>query len=424
MSAQFIDEATVTFESGKGGDGSASFHREKHVPRGGPDGADGGRGGDVVLVADEHVRTLYDVRLHRRYKAEDGTDAHGNKSGRHGKDAEIRVPVGTVLYDHEADEALVDLNAHGMRYVVCRGGKGGLGNLHFTSSVRQAPTIAQRGAPGEALLARLELKLLADVGLVGLPNAGKSTLLAAVSAARPKVANYPFTTLEPNLGIVKAGDETFILADLPGLIEGASEGKGLGHQFLRHAERTRVLVHVVDGFPIDGSDPIDNYRAIEKELSLYSEELKDKRRMTLLNKCDLAPPEDAEVMLGFFREAGIEARPVSAATGQGVKEFVFEAAALLHEAERQQPVHVVTPEFRREPDTSWAVHRRGEHEFEVEGERIERLVHMTRLEDAASLRYLHRRLERIGVLGRLRDLGVQEGDAVRIAGWEFEYEDW
>ena len=422
--AQFIDEATVVLESGKGGAGSVSFHREKHVPRGGPEGADGGRGGNVVLVADEHVRTLYDVRLNRKYKAEDGTDARKDKSGKNGADIEVRVPVGTVVYDDEADEALVDLQAHGMKYVACRGGKGGLGNLHFTSSVRQAPKIAQLGAPGEELRVRLELKLLADVGLVGLPNAGKSTLLSALSAAKPKIADYPFTTLEPNLGIVKAGDGTFVMADLPGLIEGASEGKGLGHQFLRHTERTRVLVHVVDGFPIDGSDPIDNYRTIEKELGLYSEELQDKKRLTVMNKCDLAPEADVEVMLGFFREAGVDPLPVSAVTGQGMQELVFKVAGLLAESERQQPVHVVTPTFRKPADMTWDVVRVDGSTFVVTGERVERLVLMTRLEDSESLRYLHRRLERIGVLGRLRDLGVMEGDTVRIAGWEFEYEDW
>lgn len=424
MTSQFIDEAVVTLESGKGGDGATSFHREKHVPRGGPDGADGGRGGDVVLVADEHVRTLYDVRLHRHYKADDGSSALRDKSGKNAKDIEIRVPVGTVVHDDEIDEALVDLNVHGMKYVACRGGRGGNGNLHFTSSVRQAPTIAQRGAPGETVRVRLELRLLADVGLVGLPNAGKSTLLGALSAARPKIADYPFTTLEPNLGIVKAGDDTFVMADLPGLIEGASEGRGLGHQFLRHAERTRVLVHVVDGFPIDGTDPIDNYRTIEKELSLYSGQLKDKKRLTLMNKCDLAPPEDVDVMLGFFREAGVEPMPVSAATGEGLHELVFKIATLLKESDSQQPVHVITPVFRKPVDTTWEVVRKGPNEFVVTGERIERLIHMTKLEDSESLRYLHRRLERIGVLNRLRDLGVEEGDTVRIAGWAFDYEDW
>ena len=424
MTSQFVDEAVVTLESGNGGDGSASFHREKHVPRGGPNGADGGKGGDVVLVADEHVRTLYDVRLHRLYKAHDGSKAVGNKSGKNGADVEVHVPVGTVVIDYELGDPLVDLSAHGARYVACRGGRGGFGNLHFTSSVRQAPTIAQHGAPGESLRVKLELRLIADVGLVGLPNAGKSTLLGALSAAKPKIADYPFTTLEPNLGIVRAGDDTFVMADLPGLIEGASEGRGLGHQFLRHAERTKVLVHVVDGFPIDGSDPIDNFRTIESELELYSDELKDKRRVTVMNKCDLAPQEDVEVMLGFFREAGVEPMPVSAATGQGLPELVFRIKRLLDEAAKEPSVHIVTPVFRKTTEATWDARRVDDETFEVTGERVERLVQMTRLGESESLRYLHRRLERIGVIDRLRDLGIEDGDTVRIAGWEFEYEDW
>ena len=421
--AQFIDEAVVLLESGKGGDGSASFHREKHVPRGGPDGADGGRGGDIALTADEHVRTLYDVRLHKHYKAEDGSNARKDKSGKNAPRLEIRVPVGTVVYDDELDEPLVDLSVHGMQYIVCRGGRGGLGNLHFTSSVRQAPTIAQHGAPGETLRARFELRLIADVGLVGLPNAGKSTLLGSMSAAKPKIADYPFTTIEPNLGVVKAGDKTYVMADLPGLIEGASEGRGLGHQFLRHAQRTRVLVHVVDGFPIDGTDPIENYRTIESELAKYSDELAGRRTVVVMTKTDLAAPEDTEVMLQFFREAGVEPLPISAATGYGIKDLTFKLAAILDEAEKV-PVHVVTPVFRRTTDPAWDVERASDGAYEVAGERIERLVHMTRLSDHDSLRYLHRRLERIGVIERLREMGIKEGETVRVADWEFVFEDW
>lgn len=420
----FIDEAVVLLESGKGGNGSASFHREKHVPRGGPDGADGGRGGDIVVVADNHVRTLFDVRLRKHYKAEDGSPARKDKGGKDAPDLEIRVPVGTLLIDDEIDEPLVDLHVDGMKYVACRGGRGGLGNLHFTSSVRQAPTIAQNGAPGETLKARFELKLLAEVGLVGLPNAGKSTLLSAVSAAKPKIANYPFTTLEPNLGVVRVGDSTFTMADLPGLIEGASEGHGRGNQFLKHAERTRVLIHVIDGFPIDGSDPIDNYRTIEKELELYSAELQGKKKLTVMSKCDLGSPEDVEVMLGFLCEAGIDALPISAATGQGIQELLYKVAELIQQSEKEQPVHVITPVFKRRTDPNWDVKRLDDESFEVTGERIERLVHMTNLKENESLRYLHRRLERIGVIEELREQGVREGDTVEIAGWRFEYKDW
>ncbi|HXH60832.1 MAG TPA: GTPase ObgE [Fimbriimonadaceae bacterium] len=420
----FIDEAKVVLVSGDGGDGSASFRREKHVPRGGPEGADGGRGGDVVLVADHHVRTLYDVRLHGAYKAESGGRAHGNKTGKDGANVEVKVPVGTVVYDEDTGDALADLSVTGARYVACRGGKGGFGNLHFANSVRQAPTIAQKGAPGETLEARLELKLIADVGLVGLPNAGKSTLLSAVSAAKPKIGSYPFTTIEPNLGVVKAGDTTFVIADLPGLIEGASEGHGLGHQFLRHAERTRVLVHVVDGFPIDGSDPIDNYHKIEKELSLYSDQLGDKAKIVAMNKTDLAPPDDVEVMVGFFQEAGVEVIPVSAATGAGTERLIFEAARLLAETDPPEPVHVIVPEFKKQRDLTWDAEQEEEGAYVVTGDRIERLIHMTDLENSESIRYLHRRLERIGVIKRLRDLGIEEGDSVQIGTVVFEYKDW
>ncbi len=423
MSAKFIDEAVITLESGKGGDGATSFHREKHVPRGGPDGADGGRGGDVVLVADRHVRTLYDVRFHGHYKAAEGTMAHQNKHGKDALDVVIKVPIGTVVIEHETNDALVDLNVEGARFVACRGGKGGNGNLKYVSSVRQAPTISQLGAPSEKLVVRLELKLIADVGFVGLPNAGKSTLLAAISAARPKVGAYPFTTIEPNLGVVKAGDRTFVVADLPGLIEGASEGHGLGHQFLKHAERTRVLVHVLDGFPIDGSDTIQNFRTIEQELERYSDLLKGKNRITVMNKADVASKEDVEAMLAILEESGIEAMPVSAATGEGTQALIFALSKLLDEPS-EEPVHVIVPEMRRQTDEAWSAAPQGGGGFRVTGERIERLVKMTRLEDSESLRYLHRRLERIGVIGKLRELGIAEGDTVEIAGWQFEYRDW
>lgn len=423
MTSRFIDEAVITLESGRGGDGATSFHREKHVPRGGPDGADGGRGGDVVLVADRHVRTLYDVRFRGKYKAEDGTMAHQNKRGKDAGDIVIKVPIGTVVLDNETGEAIVDLNVEGARLVACRGGKGGLGNERFVSSVRQAPTISQKGAPGETLEVRLELKLIADAGLVGLPNAGKSTLLSAMSAARPKVGAYPFTTIEPNLGVANAGDSTFVIADLPGLIEGASEGHGLGHQFLKHAERTKVLVHVLDGFPIDGSDPIENYRVIEEELARYSDDLKDRARLTVMNKIDVVPKEDAEAMVAILHEAGIDAIPVSAATGEGVQGLIYTIARLLEEFV-EEPVHVIVPEMRRETDDSWTAKKVGADRYQVSGERIERLVTMTRLEDKDSLRYLHRRLERIGIIAKLRELGIEEGATVEIAGWEFEYRDW
>lgn len=421
--SKFLDEALVTFESGKGGDGAASFHREKYVPLGGPNGADGGRGGDVVLVADRHLRTLYGIRQKKMYRAGVGVDARNNKGGKDGESLTIKVPIGTVVTDTDLDETLVDLHVEGMRYDVCRGGKGGLGNLHFTSSVRQAPTIAQRGAPGELVNAKLEMKLIADVGLVGLPNAGKSTLLSALSAAKPKIADYPFTTITPNLGVVKAGDGTFVMADLPGLIEGASEGHGLGHQFLKHTERNRVLVHVVDGFPIDGSDPVENYRTIESELGLYSDELSELRKLAVINKIDVATEEDVQAIMERFRKAGLHPLPISGVSGAGTKELVFQIAALLEEAESDEPSHVVVPVVKRRTSAAWDVERLDDGTFVVTGDRIEKLVYMTNLDNHESLGYLHHKLESIGVLGKLRDLGVEVGDTVRIGEAEFDYKE-
>jgi GTPase len=422
----FLDEAVVELVSGRGGAGSASFHREKHVPRGGPNGADGGRGGNVILIADRHKRTLYDFKLQRRFEAESGTDAHTNKTGRDGKDIEIRVPVGTIIWDDELNEPIVDLAADGMRYVVCKGGRGGFGNLHYTSSVRQAPTIAQKGAPGDELRARLELKLLADVGLIGLPNAGKSTLISRISAAKPKIADYPFTTIVPNLGVVVVGHESFTVADMPGLIEGASEGRGLGHQFLRHVERTRVLIHVLDGFPIDGSDPVKNYQVIEAELKQYSEEIFNRPRLLALTKMDIGQPGDDEVLIEFLREVtgpDLPIFPISAVSGIGLEPLLRATLEIL-EREADDLPPIVSPEIKREADDTWDVVRVN-NGYRVVGKRVERLVAMTNLGNEESLRYLHRRLGRIGVIKRLEEMGVEEGDTIWIGKLELEYEgDW
>ena len=416
----FLDEVVVEFVSGKGGSGAATFHREKFVPLGGPNGADGGRGGDVILIADRGKRTLYDFKLTRRYKAQDGDSAHGNKTGKNGGDIEIRVPVGTLLIDNTTGDLIADLCADGLRFVVAKGGKGGFGNLHYTNSIRQAPTISQNGAPEEALEARLELKLLADVGLVGLPNAGKSTLIAQVSAARPKIANYPFTTIVPNLGVVSIGDESFVVADMPGLIEGASEGHGLGHQFLKHVERTRVLVHVVDALPMDQTDPIANFKLIEKELELYSEHVFARRRLVALNKTDLVSPEEAQMVAEMLRELGMEVFPISAVTGDGVEPLLFEILRQLNATLEEPSAPVLMPAATQSEGNDWAVVPI-EDGFKVTGKRIERLVAMTKLNSDESLRYLHRRLQRLGVIGMLRDAGAIEGDTVRVGGVEFSF---
>jgi GTP-binding protein len=418
----FLDEAVVEFTSGKGGSGAVSFHREKFVPRGGPNGADGGRGGDVILIADRNRRTLYDLKLQQRVVAQSGTHGVGNKRGQDGKKVEVKVPVGTVVFDDQTGDMLVDMAVNGMKYVLCKGGKGGFGNVHYTSSVRQAPNFAQKGAPGETIMARLELKLLADVGLIGLPNAGKSTLISRISAAKPKIADYPFTTIIPNLGVVRYANETFVVADMPGLIEGASQGVGLGHQFLRHVERCRILVHVVDCFPIDGSDPLENYRLIENELKLYSEEIWQRPRLIALNKMDIVPGEIYKELRPKFEELKIPLYPISAATGEGLENLTRAMFDALKEATPEEEIPVLLPTLKANDELSWSVEPTDEG-FEILGKRMTRMVQMTDLNNSEALRYLHRRLERIGVIDRLRELGAQEGDLVTVGDVRFNFSD-
>lgn len=418
----FIDEATVEFVSGDGGSGAVSFHREKHVPRGGPNGADGGKGGDITLVADRGKRTLYDLQLKGTFRAESGAHALGNKRGRDGKSIEIKVPVGTVITDASLEEKLVDLNAHGMKYVIGRGGKGGFGNLRYVSSVRQVPNFAQKGAPGEKVIARLELKLLADVGLVGLPNAGKSTLLSRISAAKPKIADYPFTTIEPNLGVVQVDGDTFVAADMPGLIEGASEGVGLGHQFLRHVQRTKVLIHVVDAFPIDGSDPIQNLRLIDEELERYGQDVSDKPRLVALNKIDLAPLGMFSDLRARFEKVLLPLFPISGVTGEGIQALLYEVHRLLKESEESEPIAPILLQPQRKADDDWDVVLI-QDAFEITGRRIRRMVAMTDLKNKDAVRYLHRRLQRIGVIDKLRELGAEEEATVYIGDYAFSFTD-
>lgn len=419
----FLDEIEVEFTSGNGGSGAVSFHREKHVPRGGPNGADGGRGGSIILVADRNIRTLYDFRLHPHVAAKDGVHAIGNKRGRDAEDVVIKVPVGTIVHDLTLDETLADLNAPGVKYVVCQGGKGGKGNLHYVSSVRQVPNFAQKGAPGEVVRARLELKLLADVGLIGLPNAGKSTLLSRISAARPKIADYPFTTIVPNLGMVKTPNQDFVVADLPGLIEGASEGLGLGHQFLKHAERTRVLVHVVDVYPIDGSDPLANYELIENELLTYEASLATRPRLIVLNKVDVLPHGELAQMRERFEGFGHPIFTISAVTGEGVERLTFAMAeAVANHPLDEIPTITVKPIPTRAEDDGFTVTQEGDA-WEVHGRRVLRMVAMTDLNNKDGVRYLHRRLHRLGVIDRLREAGAEEGDTVYIGQAVFNFTD-
>ncbi len=422
LPCMFLDEAIVEFSSGRGGSGAVSFHREKHVPRGGPNGADGGRGGDVVLIADRNKRTLIDFRLQHRFEAENGKHALGNKRGRNGARIEVKLPVGTVVTNSETGERVTDLTTHGMKVVLCRGGKGGFGNQHYTSSVRQAPNFAQKGAPGERIVAKLELKLIADVGLVGLPNAGKSTLISRISAARPKIADYPFTTIVPNLGVVRFHDTSFVVADMPGLIEGASEGTGLGHQFLRHVERNRVLVHVVDSYPVDGSDPLANYELIERELRLYSESIWNRPRIIALNKLDLLPPGEFAALRERFEKLGKPLFPISAVTGQGIDPLLFDIVELLKESPEEEEVEILLPAAKSKEDQSWHIER-SDDGFHVVGKRVETIVAMTDLDSDDAVRYLHRRLQRMGVIEDLREAGAAEGDPVIVGETEFAFTD-
>ncbi len=344
---KFVDEATIDVAAGKGGDGSASFRREKFIPKGGPDGGDGGRGGSIWAVADRNINTLIDYRYARRHRAKDGERGHGSdRYGAAGADIELRMPVGTLILDAGSGERIADLARDGQRALLARGGKGGLGNLHFKSSTNRAPREFTLGEPGEQRQLRLELRVLADVGLLGMPNAGKSTLIRAVSNARPKVADYPFTTLHPNLGVVRVGPErSFVIADIPGLIEGAAEGAGLGHQFLRHLSRTGLLLHLVDCSPGDGSDPIRAVRAIVSELRKYDESLYRKSRWLVLNKIDLIDPDARPELVNEFRRRLRTKAPVfavSAATGEGCEALMSEVARFLGERARSHDAAATT----------------------------------------------------------------------------------
>lgn len=414
----FIDQAKVYVKGGDGGAGCSAFRREKYVPLGGPSGGDGGRGGDVVLVVDPSQRTLMDFQYQRHFKAERGVHGQGsNKHGASGTDLLVRVPPGTVVRDADSGELLGDLIEDEQRLVVAGGGRGGRGNARFATSTNQAPTMAEKGEPGEERWIELELKLLADVGLIGFPNAGKSSLLARVSAAKPKVADYPFTTLSPNLGVVRAPDgRSFVLADIPGLIEGAHQGVGLGHEFLRHVERCRLLIHVIDLSGNDGRDPLDSFEAINRELQLYNPELAARSQMVALNKIDLPEArERLETTVEELRRLGYPVYTISAATGEGIDRLVYAAVEFLerlpvpvlaevHEAERVfRPASSSPIEIEREGDV-----------FLIRGRDIERLAAMTDWDNEEAVRRFQRIIRRQGIEERLRSQGAQNGDTVRI----------
>lgn len=421
----FVDIAKITVKAGKGGNGSVAFRREKYIPMGGPDGGDGGDGGSVILVADEGLRTLMDFRYKKHYQAENGEDGRGKKQyGADGKDLYVKVPVGTLIKDEETGIVLADLKTHGQEYVAARGGRGGKGNVKFKSSIRRTPRFAQPGTKGEERVIVLELKLLADVGLVGFPNVGKSTILASITSAKPKIANYHFTTLKPNLGVVSIEEgHSYVLADIPGLIEGASEGAGLGLDFLRHVERTRLLLHVLDASGHEGRDPVEDFYKINEELKQYSGKLSEKEQIIILNKMDLPGAMDnAERIIKEFSDE-YEIIQVSAATGQGLdllKKRAYERLLQIEEEIEFVDENVVESLLdKKERDT--IVVRKEDDYYLAEGDFLERLVASTNFDDFESFSNFQKVLIDKGVIQKLKDLGAKEGDLISVCGVEFGF---
>ncbi len=427
----FYDYAKVFVKAGDGGNGIVAFRREKYVPMGGPAGGDGGDGGSIILRADDGLRTLIDFRYQTHYKADRGS--HGMGSSQHGKSAEdkiLRVPVGTVVRDAASGQILADLTKHGQEVVVAKGGRGGRGNTHFVSSTHRSPTLAENGDAGEERWITLELKLLADVGLVGFPNVGKSTIISHVSAAKPKIADYHFTTITPNLGLVKVDEgHSFVMADIPGLIEGAAEGAGLGHRFLRHTERTKVLIHVLDISGSEGRDPLDDFEKVNKELARYNEKLIKRPMVIAANKMDIADGEDNLNMLKEKYGEKYEIFPISAVSGQGLKALVYRVWQLLEEcpAEEEEIVQEdevkVTKVEAVPAEEKFTIRLGADGIYYVEGAEIERHYRRTQFENEDSLNRFLQIVEAMGVVKALRKAGVKDGDTVNIGGLEFDFMD-
>lgn len=418
----FIDVAKIELKAGKGGDGSVAFRREKYEPSGGPAGGDGGDGGSIIIVADNDIKTLMDYSYKSIYKAENGGDGRNKKQfGKKGEDLILKVPVGTLIKDYDTDTVIYDVKHDKEEFVICKGGKGGKGNVHFKSSIRQAPRFAEPGAKGEEKTIKLELKLLADVGLIGLPNVGKSTLLSIMSNARPKIANYHFTTLEPNLGVCKVGEKSFVLADIPGLIEGASEGLGLGHDFLKHIERTKILVHVLDISGSEGRNPIEDFELINSELASYNIKLNDKKMLVVLNKTDLGAEDNIKEFREKYFDKVDEIVEISAATTENVDKLMYLIADTLDSIEDDYSTldeQYVYFEEEKEPD--FKVRKENEN-YIVEGPLIENLIYRTNFEVYESVNHLQKVLEDKGVIQQLKDLGIRDGDNVVIGDVEFDF---
>ncbi|HZM23493.1 MAG TPA: GTPase ObgE [Anaerolineales bacterium] len=420
----FTDQVEIHIKSGKGGDGMVHFRREKFIPMGGPDGGDGGKGGDVIFEVKSTLNTLSSFRQNQKFKAEEGVKGGPSQmSGRYGKDLIIYVPPGTIIFDADTDELIGDLTQPGQKLTILKGGRGGRGNQHFATSRNQAPRTAEKGEPAEEKRIKLELKLIADIGLIGVPNAGKSTLLSVLTNAKPKVAPYPFTTLEPNLGVANIDDDTtVVLADIPGLIEGASHGAGLGHDFLRHVQRTRVLIHLLDGL---SEDPVADYSQINSELSLFDPNLAKKPQIVALNKID--QPEVLERLAEIqkkFKKLKVEFMTISALGRTNTRELLIKAYQKLAEAPPLEEVEAPMPVYRpKEDPREFIVSREGANEWRVSGSAIERAAKMTYWEHDGSLRRFQKIMETLGIDEALRKAGVQEGDTVAIGEFELEWQE-
>ena len=427
----FSDKVRIFIKSGKGGDGHVSFRRELYVPAGGPDGGNGGNGGDIIFQVDKGLNTLGDFRHNSKYIAQSGEEGGKKRcTGKNGEDLIIKVPEGTVIYDDESGKVIADMSGDNRRQVILSGGKGGNGNQHYATSTMQAPKYAQPGQPAKELNLFLELKVIADVGLVGFPNVGKSTLLSRVTNARPKIANYHFTTLNPNLGVVDLDDgKGFVIADIPGLIEGASEGVGLGHEFLRHIERTKVLIHLVDAASTEGRDPIADIYAINKELEAYNADIAHRPQVIAANKIDAIYTEDGEdpvaKIRAEFEPKGIKVFPISAVSGQGLSELLYCVSDML--ADINEAPTVFEPEFNPDVDIvtgnePYSVeYNEKDNEYVVEGPRIEKMLGYTNLDSERGFQFFQKFLKDSGILADLERDGIQEGDTVRMYGLQFDY---
>lgn len=424
----FADRAKIYIRSGKGGDGHVSFRRELYVPNGGPDGGDGGRGGDVIFEIDEGLNTLADYRHRRKYVAKDGEQ--GGKRRCHGKNAEdiiLKVPEGTIIKEAESDKIIADMSGDNRRQVILKGGKGGLGNQHFATSTMQIPKYAQPGQPAQELWVKLELKVIADVGLIGFPNVGKSTLLSRVTNANPKIANYHFTTINPNLGVVDIdGADGFVIADIPGLIEGASEGVGLGHEFLRHIERTKMMIHVVDAASAEGRDPIDDIYKINAELKAYNEDIAKRPQVIAANKIDAIYSEDedpVERIRKEFEPQGIKVFAISGVSGEGIRELLYYVSEQLKTLD-QETIVFEQEYFPEEElihiDLPYTVEKEDDM-YVVEGPKIEKMLGYTNLDSEKGFAFFQKFLKDTGILDELENAGIQEGDTVRMYGLQFDY---